>query len=119
MDIQNIVTDQDTELLDAEITKISNGFAETYYFDNDQSEELELLVAKAMKRGELYERQKWQASANRDGFVLVPKAPCNQLIVAIERKVEDQLKASAIDADPFRLDGEKIYQAMIEAAEEK
>lgn len=60
MDIQNIVTDQDTELLDSEITEISQEFAETYYFDNGKIEELEALVAKAMKLGELYERKKWQ-----------------------------------------------------------
>lgn len=65
MDIQNnaIVIDADTEALDSQITQISNDFAETYYLDNEQQEELEMLVAKAMKLGELYERQKWQAKA--------------------------------------------------------
>src|SRR5690606_29767027 len=33
----------------------------------------------------------------------------DKMIVAIESEVEGQLKASAIDADPFRLDGEKIW----------
>lgn len=42
----------------------------------------------------------------------------NKMICAIERKVEEQLLASAITADPFRLDGEKIFYAMIEAQEE-
>lgn len=64
MDIQNnsVVTDVDTEILDGEITQISNDFSETYYFDGEQEEELEMLVAKAMKLGELYERKKWQAA---------------------------------------------------------
>ncbi|MEX5426431.1 hypothetical protein WCE12_09080 [Acinetobacter radioresistens] len=64
MDIQNnsIVTDADTEVLDSQITQISNDFAENYYLDNEQEEELELLIAKAMKLGELYERKKWQAA---------------------------------------------------------
>lgn len=64
MDILNnsIVTDADTEVLDSQITQISNDFAETYYLDNEQQEELEMLVAKAMKLGELYERKKWQAA---------------------------------------------------------
>ena len=64
MDIQNnsIVTDADTDVLDSQITQISNDFAETYYFDNEQQEELEMLVAKCMKLGELYERKKWQAA---------------------------------------------------------
>lgn len=43
----------------------------------------------------------------------------NKMIVAIESEVESQLKASAIDADPFRLDGEKIWYAAIEAQEPK
>ena len=76
MDIQNnsIVTDADTDVLDSQITQISNDFAETYYFDNEQQEELEMLVAKCMKLGELYERKKWQAAkaqAVPEGFVLV------------------------------------------------
>lgn len=73
MDIQNKVVDQDTEILDNEISEISNEFAETYYFDNEQSEQMEMLVAKAMKLGELYERKKWQAKSQAvpDGFVLV------------------------------------------------
>ncbi|GEM_PF-2427636 len=64
MDILNnsIVTDVDTEILDGEIDQISNYLSETHYFDNEQEEELELLVAKAMKLGELYERKKWQAA---------------------------------------------------------
>lgn len=64
MDILNnsIVTDADTEILDGEIDQISNYLSETHYFDNEQEEELELLVAKAMKLGELYERKKWQAA---------------------------------------------------------
>ena len=78
MDIQNnsIVTDVDTEVLDSQITQFSNDFAETYYLDNEQQEELEMLVAKAMKLGELYERQKWQQAqkvAVPEGFVLVKK----------------------------------------------
>ena len=64
MDILNnsIVTDADTEVLDSQITQISNDFSETHYFDSEQEEELELLVAKAMKLGELYERKKWQTA---------------------------------------------------------
>lgn len=79
MDILNnsIVTDLDTEILDGEIDQISNYLSETHYFDNEQEEELELLIAKAMKLGELYERKKWQAAkaqAVPEGFVLVKKA---------------------------------------------
>lgn len=67
MDIQNnsIVTDADTEVLDSPITKISNDFTETYNLYNEQQEELEILVAKAVKLGELYERKNWQESKNQ------------------------------------------------------
>lgn len=41
----------------------------------------------------------------------------DKMIVAIESEVENQLKASSIDADPFRLDGEKIWYAAIESQE--
>lgn len=83
MDILNnsIVTDADTEVLDSQITQISNDFSETHYFDSEQEEELELLVAKAMKLGELYERKKWQAAkaqAMPEGFVLINKSDRNQ-----------------------------------------
>ena len=43
----------------------------------------------------------------------------DKMIVAIELEVENQLKASAIDADPFRLDGEKIWYAALAAQEQK
>lgn len=59
----------------------------------------------------------WQASAQREGYKLVPLQPSNEVIVAIEKKVENQLEASGINQDPFRLDGETIYEAMMGAAE--
>ena len=40
----------------------------------------------------------------------------NTTIVAVERMVEQQVKASGITADVFRLDGEKILNAAVEAA---
>ena len=89
MDVQNnsIVTDADTDVLDSQITQISNDFAETYYFDNEQQEELEMLVAKCMKLGELYERKKWQAvkaQAVPEGFVLVDKHQLAQLMANMD-----------------------------------
>ena len=57
---QEAVTINDTEFLDAEITQISNSMSENHFLDYEESEELEMLVAKAMKLGELYERKKWQ-----------------------------------------------------------
>ena len=85
MDIQNnsIVTDADTDVLDSQITQISNDFAETYYFDNEQQEELEMLVAKCMKLGELYERKKWQAAkaqAVPEGFVILKASDVREIL---------------------------------------
>ena len=37
-----------------------------------------------------------------------------KIVVAIENAVCDQLEASGIKADPFRLDGEKIVQVILE-----
>lgn len=37
-----------------------------------------------------------------------------KIVVAIENAVCDQLEASGIKSDPFRLDGEKIVQVIIE-----
>lgn len=59
----------------------------------------------------------WQASANREGFVLV--ANNQKTIVAIEQMVEQQVEASGITNDIFRLDGEKIMQAIIDSQENK
>lgn len=113
MDIQNnsIVTDADTDVLDSQITQISNDFAETYYFDNEQQEELEMLVAKCMKLSELYERKKWQAAkaqAVPEGFVLMPLEIDDfdhPITKALEKGIVKDLSASV------------IYKAMIEAQE--
>ena len=75
MDIQNIVTEQDTETLDAEIAAMTAAFTEEHYLNNDEAEHLEMIAAKSMVLGELYERAKWQAKAQAvpEGFVLVKR----------------------------------------------
>jgi hypothetical protein len=51
------------------------------------------------------------------GWKLVPESPTNEMVVAIERTVDDQLNASAMSpADMFRQDGATIYEAAIAAA---
>ncbi|WP_336943085.1 hypothetical protein [Acinetobacter modestus] len=49
-----------------------------------------------------------------EGCVVVPVN--NTTIVAIEKMVEQQVEASGITEDVFRLDGEKILNAAVEAA---
>lgn len=63
--------------------------------------------------------QSWQAAKAHEseklkGCVVVPVN--NTTIVAIEKMVEQQVEASGITADVFRLDGEKILNAAVEAA---
>lgn len=75
MDIKNLVTEDDTEALDAEISALRDAIAERNLFSNSETEELEALIAKSMVLGELYERKQWQeaqAQAVPEGFVLVP-----------------------------------------------
>lgn len=61
----------------------------------------------------------WQAAKAHEGeklkgCVVVPFN--NTTIVAIEKMVEQQVEASGITEDVFRLDGEKILNAAVEAA---
>ena len=86
MDIQNIVTEQDTETLDAEIAAMTAAFTEEHYLNNDEAEHLEMIAAKSMVLGELYERAKWQAKAQAvpEGFVLVDKHQLAQLMANMD-----------------------------------
>lgn len=73
MGIQNIVTDQDTELLDAEIDEFSISMSAQHNFSCANEGDLESLIGMAMKLGEMRERKKWQEKVSTipDGFVLV------------------------------------------------
>lgn len=111
MDVQNnsIVTDADTEILDGEIDQISSYLSETHYFDSAQEEELEMLVVKAMKLGELYERKKWQAAKAHEaeklkGKVLVPVEPTEHMLN------EGYIVYSQVGSLSI------VYKAMLEAA---
>ena len=113
MNIENnsIVTDVDTEVLDSQIAEISNEFAETYCCDE---EDLEMLVAKSMKLGELYERKKWQAAkaqAVLEGYVLMPIKPTETMVMAVVKEHEGDAFL------PYSLYDAYVKQAMIEAQE--
>ncbi|WP_373350887.1 hypothetical protein [Acinetobacter bereziniae] len=69
---EELVNSADAELLDSQIDQITDSFIEEHFLDNDEAEQLEMLVAKSMKLGELYERKKWQEKSTPEGFVLVP-----------------------------------------------
>ena len=113
MDIQNIVTEQDTETLDAEIAAMTAAFTEEHYLNNDEAEHLEMIAAKSMVLGELYERAKWQAKAQAvpEGFVLVPMVPSERMINAVRQCYEGESYL------PYSLYSEFVNQAIIEHME--
>lgn len=106
---QDGVTTFDTETLDSEISSISSEFEAEHFFDNDDADRLEILVAKSMRLGELYERQKWQAAkAVPEGFVLVPREPTLKMSVAYQKNAIAPVSSLSISG----------YKAMIEAQEQ-
>ena len=64
---------------------------------------------------EAWQAAKAQEAEKLKGCVMVSLN--NTTIVAIERMVEQQVEASGITDDVFRLDGEKILNAAVEAQE--
>lgn len=59
--------------------------------------------------------QKAKAQAVPDNSILVPRT--REIVVAIEKMVEQQVEASGITSDVFRLDGWRILDAIEEASE--
>jgi len=121
MDIKNLVTENDTEALDAKIESFKQDIVQQHNLDIEGEEFLEHLIAKSMKLGELYERKQWQeakAQTVPEGFVLVPK---ESLKVALSWMDED--------IDPWQMGANscaELYEhkpilekAMIEAAEKE
>lgn len=76
-------------------------------FHLDQISEREQCF-KAWMAGRVFEARKLE------DCIMVPIN--NTTIVAVEKMVEQQVEASGITADVFRLDGEKILNAAVEAA---
>ena len=99
---------------------------ETFFYENcltQWEQDMSEMLFQVLENGEYdYVRLQsswlsWQAAkaqAVPGGFVVVPIN--NTTIVAVERMVEQQVEASGITADVFRLDGEKILNAAVEAA---
>ena len=122
MDIKNLVTENDTEALDAKIESFKQDIVQQHHLDIEGEEFLEYLVAKSMKLGELYERKRWQEaqaqapeanallSATLDAvqklgsgdFVLVPVIDIELAIEALEEAGEGESKYYAGCADGLR-----------------
>lgn len=58
-----VITSQDTDTLNDEISQLESAFIERHFLTNEEAEELEQLIAKAMKLGELYALQKIKSCA--------------------------------------------------------
>ncbi|ENJ4686628.1 hypothetical protein [Acinetobacter baumannii] len=61
------------------------------------------------------ELEKAKAQAVPDTHIVVPRT--REVVVAIEKMVEQQVEASGITSDVFRLDGWRILDAIQEASE--
>lgn len=119
---EELVNSADTELLDSQIDQITDSFIEEHFLDNDEAEQLELLVAKSMKLGELYERKKWQEKATPEGFVLVPKVLPSEINDQVwddyltPQCVVNEDGFSFISCEDFDLDA--LYQTLLKAQEQ-
>lgn len=74
------------------------------------------LIERAFVRGARYALQeKAKAQAVPDNSIIVQRT--REVVVAIEKMVEQQVEASGITSDVFRLDGWRILDAIQEASE--
>ncbi|MFW2011587.1 hypothetical protein [Acinetobacter bereziniae] len=118
---EELVNSADTELLDSQIDQITNSFIEEHFLDNDEAEQLEMLVAKSMKLGELYERKKWQEKATPEGFVLIEKE-CPDPIFADNLFADLKTRSFIYDGEEFinlcDIDPIVVWKMVIEAQEQ-
>lgn len=118
---EELVNSADTELLDSQIDQITDSFIEEHFLDNDEAEQLEMLVAKSMKLGELYERKKWQEKATPEGFVLIGKE-CPDPIFADNLFADLKTRSFICDGEEFinlcDIDPIVVWKMVIEAQEQ-
>ena len=99
-----------------EIEGLQQKLTEDHYMNPEQEDELEELIAQAIKFGELCAKRDAKAQAVPEGFVLIKDD--TKTVVAIERMVEQQVEASGMDSRRLeRLDGWKIIEAAVKAQE--
>lgn len=100
-----LITRNDTENLDNEITQIKESFIDEHFLDNDQADQLEMLIAKAIKLGELYERIKSQTKpAVPEGYVLVEKKRLDRAIHGIEKLFDEDSTLALGELLPIQQD---------------
>lgn len=111
MDIQNFIAEfKKTFVYDM----LKDYVTDEKLFDHFVTENGDIVFLKEQTRQMWSMWQAAKAQAVPEGFVLMPVN--NTTIVAIEKMVEQQVEASGITEDVFRLDGEKILNAAVEAA---
>ncbi|ENV00402.1 hypothetical protein [Acinetobacter variabilis] len=66
--LSNVTTEQ-TEALNDLISKMENDFIDRHFLSEDEAGQLEALIANAMKLGELYALQKFQAAKPPAGTI--------------------------------------------------
>ena len=113
MDIQETI-----DIRYEEIEGLKQNLSEDHYMNPEQEDELEELITKAIKFGELCAKRDAKAQAVPEGFVLVPKEPTDKTIAhMINTPIEVNLLCD--HADTFLSEGEAYiaYKAMIEAQE--
>lgn len=101
----------ESDLADHLIERDANGFYLNDEIQNYWEKHLLKLQIKELKA----ELEKAKAQAVPDTHIVVPRS--RAVVVAIEKMVEQQVEASGITSDVFRLDGWRILDAIQEASE--
>ena len=107
MDIQETI-----DLRYEEIEGLKQNLSEDHYMNPEQEDELEELITKAIKFGELCAKRDAKAQAVPEGFVLVPREPTQN----IYRTFYDAFNSA--DAGNTAQNFKVAYKAMIEAQEQ-
>ena len=102
MDIQETI-----DIRYEEIEGLKQNLSEDHYMNPEQEDELEELITKAIKFGELCAKRDAKAQAVPEGYVLVPKEPTLKMSIAYQKNAIAPVSSLSISG----------YKAMIEAQE--
>ena len=102
MDIQETI-----DIRYEEIEGLKQNLSEDHYMNPEQEDELEELITKAIKFGELCAKRDAKAQAVPEGFLLMPRKCTNKMAHA----------AKAVDGRLSAFKYADVYDAMIEAQE--
>ena len=106
MDIQETI-----DIRYEEIEGLKQNLSEDHYMNPEQEDELEELITKAIKFGELCAKRDAKAQAVPEGYVLMPIKPTKTMVMAVTKEHEGDAFL------PYSLYDAYVKQAMIEAQE--